>query len=91
MLSIGDLVDKLIIENIKIFTLREKIHNDLSDEEHVKLTNTMMTLNENRGIIANALDEKITNVVDGKEKNLILKKIKTYHLNDKKSIEKKAK
>ncbi len=40
----------------------------------------MITLNENRGIIANALDEKVQNVISGKEKNVVLKKIKTYHI-----------
>jgi len=80
MLSIGDLIDKLVIEDIKIFNLREKLHGDLSDEEKVQINNTMIVLNENRGIIANALDEKVSNVVSGKEKNVILKKIKTYNL-----------
>ena len=32
MNSIGDLIDKLVIENIKIFTVREKLHNkDISE------------------------------------------------------------
>ena len=79
MLSIGDLIDKLVIENIKIFTLREKLHSDdLTDEEFTKLNNKMMVLNENRGTIANFLDEKVNRVVSGEEKNVILKKIKTY-------------
>ena len=79
MYSIGDLVDKLIIENIKIFSLRDKLHSEeLSDEEHVELNNKMMILNENRGTIANLLDEKVENVVAKKEKNRILKPIKTY-------------
>lgn len=80
MLSIGDLIDKLVIEDIKIFNIREKLHGDISDEEKVHLNNAMITLNENRGIIANALDEKVVNVVSGKEKNVLLKKIKTYHI-----------
>lgn len=80
MLSIGDLIDKLVIEDIKIFNIRENLHGDISDEEKVHLNNAMITLNENRGIIANALDEKVTNVVSGKEKNVLLKKIKTYHI-----------
>ena len=80
MLSIGDLIDKLVIENIKIFTLREKLHaDDVSDDDHVALTNKMMVLNENRGTISDYLDRKVSNVVDGTEKNLILKKIKTYN------------
>jgi len=85
MLSIGDLIDKLVIENIKIFNVRERLHGKLTDEEKVHLNNMMITLNENRGIIANALDEKVSNVISGKEKNVVLKKIKTYHFkNDKK-------
>ena len=79
MLSIGDLIDKLIIENVKLFTLREKLHTDkLNDEEYTQLYDKIMVLNENRGIICNHLDEKVNNVVSGKEKNVVLKKIKTY-------------
>ena len=80
MLSIGDLIDKLVIENSKIFTLREKLHGDVSDEEKVHLNNAMITLNENRSIIADALDEKVAKVISGKERNVFLKKIKTYNL-----------
>ena len=81
MNSIGDLIDKLVIENIKIFTVREKLHNkDISEVEYVKLTTNMITLNENRGVISNYLDEKIDKVVSGVEKNLVLKKIKTYNI-----------
>ena len=83
MYSIGDLIDKLVIENIKIFNLREKIHEpDLSDETAVNLNNKMIVLNENRGIISDLLDEKVERVVSKKEKNVILKKLKTYVLNE---------
>lgn len=81
MNSIGDLIDKLVIENIKIFTIREKLHSkDTTEEDYVTLTNNMMILNENRGVISNYLDEKIERVVNGQEKNLVLKKIKTYNI-----------
>lgn len=80
MLSIGDMIDKLVIENIKIFTLRDKIHESADEEEIVKLTEKMMVCNENRGIIANYLDDKVNNVVDGIEANVVLKKIKTYNV-----------
>ena len=34
MYSIGDLVDKLVIENIKIFNIRQKLHDkNLNDQE----------------------------------------------------------
>lgn len=81
MLSIGDMVDKLCIESIKIFNIREKIHDQkTTDEEKITLTETMIALNENRGIIMNYLDEKINNVVNNGEPNVVLKKIKTYNL-----------
>jgi hypothetical protein len=40
----------------------------------------MIALNENRGIIMNYLDDKINNVVNNGEPNVVLKKIKTYNL-----------
>ena len=82
MYSIADFIDKLVIENIKIFSIREKLRDEnLTEQEYVELNGKMMTLNENRGIISKFLDEKVENVVDGKEKNVILKTIKTYRMN----------
>ena len=42
----------------------------------------MIILNENRGIISDLLDNKVEMVVSKKEKNVILKKLKTYDLNE---------
>jgi len=82
MYSIGDMIDKLVIENIKIFSIREKLHSDsLSNEEYVLLNNKMMILNENRGTIASLLDEKVENVISKKVPNRILKTVKTYGKN----------
>jgi len=82
MNSIGDLIDKLIIENIKIFNLRENMHSKkLSDEHYVTMSNQMNLLNKNRSTISNFLDDKIDRVVDGKEKNTFLNIIKTYDEN----------
>jgi len=79
MLSIAELIDKLIIENQKIFFTRQKLHAEsLSDEEYVKNNNIMNLLNKNRSTLCNLLDEKVENVISGKEKNSILKVIKTY-------------
>jgi hypothetical protein len=78
--SIAELIDKLIIENIKIFTSREKIHNkSISDEEYVQNENKMNVLNENRGIIIRFLDEKIINVINETEQNTHVKNVKTYY------------
>jgi hypothetical protein len=77
--SIGSLIDRLVIETIKVFLLREKVNNkNLSDEEVVKANDKMIIINNNRSLIVAALNEKLTNVKDGKEKNEILKAIKTY-------------
>lgn len=79
ILSIGELIDKLIIENIKIFNLREKIHQkNISDEDFVAAENKMNVLNENRGIIIKFLDKKIADVNDGTDQNTYLKNEKTY-------------
>lgn len=79
MYSIGEFIDKLIIENIKIFELREEINSDdISDEEYVEQENKMNIVNENRGIIIDFLNEKIDRVVSGKEKNSFLRSVKTY-------------
>lgn len=78
--SIAELIDKLIIENIKIFSSREKIHtNTINDEEYVANENKMNILNENRGIIIRFLDEKLRNVIEGKEENTHVRNIKTYY------------
>ena len=79
MYSIGDLIDKLVIENIKIFSIRDKLHEgELSDKEYVEMNNKMMLLNENRSVVSSLLDQKIERVVSGEEKNCIFKNIKTY-------------
>lgn len=80
MNSIGDLIDKLVIENIKIFSIREKLHGDIAPEQKIKLNEAMMALCSNRDIISTALDEKVSRVVSKEEKNVILKKIKTYEV-----------
>ena len=81
MYSIADLIDKLVIENIKIFSIRDKLHKtDLNDKEYVHLNDKMMTLNDNRSTISKLLDNKIENVTSGKEKNVILNTIKTYEM-----------
>ena len=81
MYSIGDMVDKLVVENLKIFSIREKLHQEnLSDKEYVELNNKMNLLNQNRSTLANLLDEKVEKVVNKKEKNVLLKIVKTYNV-----------
>ena len=79
MLSGAELIDKLIIENMKIFSLREKIHEDgISDQEYVEAENKMNILNENRGTIIDFLNTKIDRVMKGEETNQALRNVKTY-------------
>lgn len=84
MYSIGDLVDKLSVENLKIFRVREQLHSeDLSDEDYVELNNKMNILNQNRATLSNLLDDKVEKVVSKKEKNSVLKMVKTYNTEEK--------
>lgn len=81
LLSVGDLIDKLVIENIKVFDIREKLRlRTLSDEDRAQLNVAMMALVRNRGAITVALDEKIEAVLSGREANCVLKRVRTYEL-----------
>lgn len=80
--SIADLIDKLIIENIKIFNIRERLNSsELSNKDFVSLENKMNILNSNRAIIISFLDEKLTGVILHGEQNKFMRDIKTYHEN----------
>jgi len=79
MYSVGELIDRLIIEDIKVFNLRETVHNKkISKKEKVLIFNKLNIFNNNKAILVGFLDTKINNILDGKEKNQLLKIIKTY-------------
>jgi hypothetical protein len=79
MYSIGELIDKLVIENIKIFKLRETLHQkDIDNKEFVDNGIKMNIINENRGVIINFLNKKIEDVANG-EINSYFKDVKTYN------------
>ena len=80
LMSIAEIVDKLIIENIKIFTTRKKLHcNDTSDGDYVINENKMNILNENRGTVIRFLDEKINSLINKTDAHVHLKNVKTYY------------
>jgi hypothetical protein len=68
-----------VIENIKVFNLREALHDTegKSEEELVNLNEKMMIVNENRTIISKELDAKVDQVIKG-EPNAVLRVFKTY-------------
>jgi len=77
MYSIGELIDKLVLENIKVFRLRETLHNNpINDEDFVANENKMNIINENRGTVIRFLNEKIETVING-EQNSFLRDVKT--------------
>lgn len=78
ILSIGELIDKLVIENIKIFSLREQLHKAETNYETGILNEKMMTLVANRSALIACLDQKIENVINKNEANRTLKTIKTF-------------
>jgi len=80
LMSVGEMIDKLIIENIKIFSTREKLHDTaVDDSEYVINENKMNVLNENRGTVIRFLDEKINDIINKKDANVHLKNVKTYY------------
>lgn len=83
MYSIGELIDKLVIENIKIFRIRETLHKqNTKDELYVENENKMNIINQNRGTVIKFLDKKIEDVING-EPNSYFIDVKTYANNKK--------
>ncbi len=79
MYSIGELIDKLVIENIKIFNLRGRLHNEeLSDDEYLVINEKMNIINSNRVVLIEFLNDKIDKVLSGKEPNQVFRQVKTY-------------
>lgn len=76
--SLGELIDKITIENIKIATLREQLHGETNPEKKIELNDKMMHLNQNRSILSKAINDKINDVFSGKDNNETLKNIRTY-------------
>jgi thermostable 8-oxoguanine DNA glycosylase len=84
MYSIAELIDKLIIENIKIFRLRENLHKkQTGDQEYVDSENKMNMINQNRGTVIKFLDLKIEEVLNG-QPNSYFVDVKTYANNNEK-------
>lgn len=81
MHSLGDLVDKLIIENIKIYNLKDKINlmRDKNDKEYIEAYEKMMILNQNRAKLCEYVDIKFNDVVSGRDSNEFLAKVRTYN------------
>lgn len=80
LLSIGEIVDKLVIENIKLAMVKQELRT-ATEAQAEKLYTKMMTLNKNRGILVQELDRKIEAVAAG-AKNQVMETVKTYDTAD---------
>ncbi len=83
MISIGDWIDKLVVENMKLFTVRDKL-NTVKKNSHAYtvLYDTMMKMTDNRAKIMNALDKKVADVISGREPNIFIERIRTYNMKE---------
>lgn len=77
MLSIGDYVDKLVIELIKAHNLREKLQKEKDEKTKTEINEKLTIANSNRSIIKQYLDSKIEKVHNG-EKNRSIEHFRTY-------------
>ena len=71
-------MDKLVIENIKIATIKQVFGDGIPEDQASAEYQKMMTLNTNRSTLVSELNRKIESVIAGKEPNRILETIKTY-------------
>lgn len=77
MLSVAELIDKLVIEIMKGHYLRQRYH-EAEGEEKAALYGQLMIANSNRSVISEELDRKLERVLKGEERNVIIKRLKTY-------------
>lgn len=80
MLSIGEIIDKLVIELIKADTVRQQMNECVATEDNPtyhKLYEKLTILNANRAVLKTELDSKIERVKNG-EPNRVLKHCRTY-------------
>jgi len=75
LLSVGEIIERIVIENIKIAILKQRIAEGENDPE---LYRKMMAMNSNRGVLVAELDRKIEAVLNGTEKNRMLSVVKTH-------------
>lgn len=76
--TIGSISDKLIIENIKVFRLREKYENDktLTDEQKIELFKLIELINKQRNELSKELDQLVEDWFDNKSIPRTFKRIK---------------
>ncbi len=76
--TIGSICDKLVIENIKVFRLREKYENDktLSDEQKIELFKLIELINKQRNELSKELDQLVEDWFDNKSIPRTFKRIK---------------
>jgi hypothetical protein len=75
--TIGDIIDKLIVENLKIFNLRELIKNTNDVSEISKILITIGELNNNRNILKQEIDDRFKFIAKGEIEIKRFKRIKT--------------
>ena len=76
--TVGSLCDKLVIENIKVFRLREKYENDktLTDEQKIELFKLIELINKQRNELSKELDQLVEDWFDNKSIPRTFKRIK---------------
>ena len=86
ILSIGELIDKLVIENIKAYNVRQELSEVIAGQKFYEkvsrgmkireLYSKLMTYNTNRNILIKTIDEKTAEILDGKP-NKVMKTVRS--------------
>jgi hypothetical protein len=83
METMGSLVDKLTIANIRLWHLEDKRRDkSLPDAERLEAADTVAVVNRQRNQLVDEIDTLLQGAVDGTNKNLVDPKMKSYGKKD---------
>ena len=79
MQTLSEIIDKLIIVNIKLFNIIEKTQTqEMGAEERVANEENIGILVKQRKLYMTSIDEYLRDVIDGKKEHIVLRRLKTY-------------
>ena len=80
METVGSLIDKISINELKIYHMKEQIwRSDITEQQRTDFERRMSILNIQRSDLSDELEQLITDVLDGRRKLKIYRQLKMYN------------
>ena len=80
METVGSLIDKISINELKIYHMKEQIwRSDITEQQRTDFERRLSILNIQRSDLSDELEQLITDVLDGRRKLKIYRQLKMYN------------